>query len=49
VLAEGLATAARIDEMQKECAKIIDDAVDWAEQQPYPSPEEVTRDVYYEG
>ena len=32
-----------------ECAKIVDAAVDWAEQQPYPAPEEVTRDVYYEG
>jgi pyruvate dehydrogenase E1 component alpha subunit len=46
---EGVLTPARIQEMQKECAAMIDDAVDWAEQQPYPAPEEVTRDVYYEG
>ncbi len=46
---EGVLTPARIEEMQKECAAMIDDAVDWAEQQPFPAPEEVTRDVYYEG
>jgi hypothetical protein len=28
--------------------RIIDDAVEWAEQQPYPKPEDVTKDVYYE-
>jgi pyruvate dehydrogenase E1 component alpha subunit len=49
LLAEGTLTQARLDEMQKQCAKIIDDAVDWAEQQPYPSREELTREVYYEG
>ena len=49
LLAEGSVTQARIDEMQKECALIVDDAVDWAEQQPYPAAEEVTKDVYYEG
>ena len=42
-------TEKRRDEMQMECVKIVDDAVDWAETQPYPAPEEVTRDVYYEG
>jgi pyruvate dehydrogenase E1 component alpha subunit len=46
---EGVLTPARIQEMQNECAAMIDDAVDWAEQQPFPAPEEVTRDVYYEG
>lgn len=45
---DGVVTPARIEEMQKECAGIVDDAVDWAEQQPFPSPDEVTRDVYYE-
>ena len=42
-------TEKRRDEMQMECVKIVDDAVDWAEQQPYPSADEVTKDVYYEG
>jgi pyruvate dehydrogenase E1 component alpha subunit len=46
---EGVLTDARRTEMQAECVKIVDDAVDWAEKQPYPAPEEVTRDVYYEG
>ena len=49
LIEEGVLTEKRRDEMQMECAKIVDDAVDWAEQQPYPAPEEVTRDVYYEG
>jgi pyruvate dehydrogenase E1 component alpha subunit len=49
LLEEGVVTQPRLDQMQGECEKIIDDAVDWAEQQPYPSPEEVTRDVYFEG
>jgi pyruvate dehydrogenase E1 component alpha subunit len=49
LLEDGTLTTARRDQMQAECAKIVDDAVDWAEQQPYPAPEEVTRDVYYEG
>jgi pyruvate dehydrogenase E1 component alpha subunit len=49
LLEEGVVTPERIDEMQKECALIVDDAVEWAEQQPYPAAEEVTKDVYYEG
>jgi pyruvate dehydrogenase E1 component alpha subunit len=49
LIEEGVLTEKRRDEMQSECAKTVDDAVDWAEQQPYPAPEEVTRDVYYEG
>jgi len=49
LVAEGVLTTARIDEMQRECEKIIDDAVEWGEQQPFPAAEEVTRDVYYEG
>jgi len=46
---EGTLTRERIAEMQRECALMIDDAVDWAEKEPYPAPEEVTRDVYFEG
>jgi pyruvate dehydrogenase E1 component alpha subunit len=49
LIEDGVLTEKRRDEMQAECAKIVDQAVDWAEQQPYPAPEEVTRDVYYEG
>jgi pyruvate dehydrogenase E1 component alpha subunit len=49
LLQEGVVSQSRLDEMQKECAMIVDDAVEWAEQQPYPAPEEVTKDVYYEG
>ena len=46
---EGVVTQDRLNEMQRECALMIDDAVEWAEKQPFPAPEEVTRDVYFEG
>ena len=49
LLKEGALTQDKIDAMQAECVKIIDDAVDWAEQQPYPKAEDVTKDVYFEG
>ncbi len=49
LLEEGVLAQSRLDEMQKECALIVDDAVEWAEQQPYPAADEVTKDVYYEG
>ncbi len=42
----GLLTDDKIEEMRLECVKIIDDAVDWAEKQPYPAAEELTDDVY---
>lgn len=45
----GVLTQAKIDEMQQECVEIIDDAVDWAEQQPYPEAADLTKDVYFEG
>jgi TPP-dependent pyruvate/acetoin dehydrogenase alpha subunit len=46
LLDEGVVTKERLEEMQRECVSIIDDAVDWAEKQPYPAPEDVTKDVY---
>lgn len=49
LIGDGVLTQAKIDEMQQECVEIIDDAVDWAEKQPYPKPEDLTRDVYFEG
>ena len=49
LVSDGLLTGSKIDEMQTECVRIIDDAVDWAESQPYPSGSDVTKDVYFEG
>jgi TPP-dependent pyruvate/acetoin dehydrogenase alpha subunit len=49
LLDEGTITQQRIDQMQRDCALMIDDAVEWAEKQPYPAAEDVTRDVYFEG
>jgi TPP-dependent pyruvate/acetoin dehydrogenase alpha subunit len=46
---EGVLTEAKIEEMQRECVEIIDDAVDWAEKQPYPSADDLTKGVYFEG
>jgi len=48
LLEAGSVTQDKIDEIQKECVRLIDDAVDWAEQQPYPKAEDVTKDVYHE-
>jgi pyruvate dehydrogenase E1 component alpha subunit len=40
---------ADIEKMDKEIKDIIDDAVDWADNQPYPEPEDCMTDVYDEG
>jgi len=45
----GVLTAEKIAEMQKECVDIVDDAVQWAEGQPYPAAADLTNDVYHEG
>jgi pyruvate dehydrogenase E1 component alpha subunit len=37
-----------IDDMQSEIVSVIDDAVDWADAQPLPKPEDCLTDVYYE-
>lgn len=49
LLEEGELTREDIDRMQKEIDAIIDDAVDWAENEPLPAPESLTKNVYYEG
>lgn len=42
-------TATDIEKMAREITEIIDDAVDWADKQPYPDPEDCLKDVYFEG
>ncbi|MCZ6766367.1 MAG: thiamine pyrophosphate-dependent enzyme, partial [bacterium] len=42
-------TEDEIKQMEKEITVIIDDAVDWADNQPYPDPEDCLKDVYFEG
>jgi pyruvate dehydrogenase E1 component alpha subunit len=49
LLDEGAITRDEIDRMQKEIDAIIDDAVEWAENEPLPDAEDLTKDVYYEG
>ncbi len=49
LLEEGVVTKEKIEAMQEECVRIVDDAVEWAERQPWPDPKDLTRDVYYEG
>ncbi len=46
LLKDGIIDQAKLDEMAKECKQIIDDAVDWADKQPYPEPEDCLKDVY---
>ena len=49
LLDEGVISREEIERMQSEIDAIIDDAVDWAENEPLPSADDLTRDVYYEG
>jgi pyruvate dehydrogenase E1 component alpha subunit len=44
----GLITQGEIDAMQKRINAEIDEAIQQAEQDPYPDPEDCLRDVYYE-
>jgi TPP-dependent pyruvate/acetoin dehydrogenase alpha subunit len=48
LLDEGVATRNDIDRMQKEITAIIDDAVEWAESEPLPTAEDLTKNVYFE-
>jgi TPP-dependent pyruvate/acetoin dehydrogenase alpha subunit len=47
--AEGILTAAEIEEMQRSIVAEVDAAVAWAENAPFPDPEETLRGVYHEG
>ena len=49
MIADNDLTQKDIDDMQNECVSVIDDAVDWADAQPLPKPEDCLTDVYYEG
>lgn len=49
LLGEGVITSGEIERMQKEIDAIIDDAVEWAENEPLPDAEDLLKDVYYEG
>jgi len=47
LLDEGVVTREDIDRMQREIDAIIDDAVDWAENEPLPAAEDLTKNVYF--
>lgn len=46
LLAEGSASAAELDEIEREAKQEVDDAAAWAFEQPLPDPTELTTDVY---
>lgn len=48
LLESGTMTEKDVEEMETEITGIIDDAVDWADSQPYPEPEDCLKDVYKE-
>jgi TPP-dependent pyruvate/acetoin dehydrogenase alpha subunit len=48
LLADGVLKRSDIDKMQGEVAAIIDDAVDWAEAEPLPTAEDLTKNVYFD-
>lgn len=49
VLEEGVVTRNEIEKMQKEIDGIIDDAAEWAENEPLPDANDLLKGVYYEG
>jgi pyruvate dehydrogenase E1 component alpha subunit len=48
LLKEGALSKDEIDKMQKEISAIIDDAVDWAENEPLPTADDLGKNVYFE-
>lgn len=46
LLEMGAATAEELDRIEREAAKLIEEAVRFAEESPYPEPEEAFRDVF---
>jgi pyruvate dehydrogenase E1 component alpha subunit len=49
LLDDGVISRGDIERMQKEIDAIIDDAVEWAENEPLPAAEDLIKNVYYEG
>ena len=48
MLEKGWADAAVVESIASGILREIDEAVEWAERQPYPDPSELTRNVYEE-
>ena len=48
LLEEGVVTNKDIERMQKEINAIIDDAVEWAENEPLPTADDLTKNVYFD-
>jgi len=44
---EGLVVPGEIDDLDRQIAWELDEAVEWAEQSPYPEPEDCVRGVYF--
>jgi pyruvate dehydrogenase E1 component alpha subunit len=48
LLEEGVVTSKDIEKMQKEISAIIDDAVEWAENEPLPTADDLMKNVYFD-
>jgi pyruvate dehydrogenase E1 component alpha subunit len=46
MIEKGWADAAEIDQMNGEIARAIDEAIEWADNSPYPDPSELLDGVY---
>jgi pyruvate dehydrogenase E1 component alpha subunit len=46
---EGILSAEQIAELQRNVVEEVDQAVEWAENSPFPDPEECLKDVYHGG
>jgi TPP-dependent pyruvate/acetoin dehydrogenase alpha subunit len=49
VLEEGILSRDEIDDMQRRIVEQVDAGVEWAENNPFPDPQETLRGVFYEG
>ncbi len=49
IIQDGILSSSEADEMIQEVTRAVDEAVAWAEQNPYPDPVDCLKDVYFNG
>ena len=48
LLEEGLASEAEMDTVKQEVESVVEEAVEFADESPFPAPEALFQDVYWE-
>lgn len=49
MIADGQLDRTELEELTQSVQREVLEAVEWAQKEPYPAPEELTRDIFYEG